>query len=363
MDNGWILLDEPQRRPQGKEVATVWVVIVTYGERYMSLTAETLHRALAADATGVTVVDNGLHPAHAAELDAAAARDPRINVIKLGRNTGSAGGFRSGLRDALARASDFILMLDDDNWISGDFIQKSLALHGTYGRLLGTNELAVLGNRTLDNNHQRLVRGTPPRITFPPPGAFLSFDLVTYMKRVFFHRSRRPFTEPVIVPSAPYGGLMVPATVVRRVGLPREDFFLYADDTEWSSRIHDAGVPICFMPDCEVVDADAKWSREAGKGPRGILRSPSLIRIYYGTRNQTFLERTMLHTSGPRVRYAINRAIYFTFAYLIVISDPNIRHAQWSQFKTAVSDGDAGRLGEASQARIMGETAYEDSLA
>src|ERR1035437_8383114 len=88
------------------------VVTVTYGRRW-HLLREVIAAAQAEGADEIVVIDN------AAEEDiprlVAEEFGNFVEVVRMPRNTGSAGGFKTGVERAMGPDSDYILLLDDDN--------------------------------------------------------------------------------------------------------------------------------------------------------------------------------------------------------------------------------------------------------
>jgi len=60
------------------------------------------------------LVDDGSSPACARVLDALAAADPRVSVVRLPRNLGKGGAVAAGLREAAARGHSHALQIDAD---------------------------------------------------------------------------------------------------------------------------------------------------------------------------------------------------------------------------------------------------------
>jgi len=63
--------------------------------------------------------------------------------------------------------------------------------------------------------------------------------------------------------------LMVKRRAVEQAGMMDEDFFLYAEEVEWCSRLGRVG-PLCLFGDCRVIHLQGEAVRsEAGDGARG----------------------------------------------------------------------------------------------
>lgn len=122
----------------------VTCVTVTYGDRRAFL-RQVLDELLRQGVGKVVVVDNGAHWAVKDELEA--AYGTFVDVVVMGRNTGSAGGYAAGVRYALKlRWAQYLWLLDDDNRPKPECLATLLT---TYGRLRAdhpADKLVVLAN-------------------------------------------------------------------------------------------------------------------------------------------------------------------------------------------------------------------------
>lgn len=288
------------------------VVTVTYGDRFENLTQTTIARALDYGADHVVVVDNGSARQSQHLLHSRFGADDRVTIVSMGQNSGSAAGFGCGIRAAVERKADFILLLDDDNWISPSTIERLHATHALVSTKFPSKTVCVSGYRDLDSVHKRLANGMPVEMAIPPPGSFMFFDAVTYVRRAL-HLLRTPeaVVEPYLqVPEAPYGGFYFAAEAIDDLGFPPEALRLYADDTLWTRTATEAGHVIVIDMSASIYDADSKWAGSAGSGPAGVLRAASRSKLYYSVRNRVFFERSVLDSRARIFRYWSNRIIY-----------------------------------------------------
>jgi len=102
----------------------------------------------------------------------------------------------------------------------------------------------------------------------------------------------------------PFGhgaAMMVPRTILKRVGVMTEDYFLYYEELDWCTRIKEGGFTIRFVPNATVYH---KESISTGKN--------SPLKIYYLTRNRILYARKNL--KGSR--------LYIALSYILFISVP-----------------------------------------
>ena len=320
------------------------VVTVTYGER-RDLLRQVLD-ALPAQGVGkVVVVDNGARWPVKDELTA--AYGDWVDVVEMGRNTGSAPGFAAGMQRALDLGAEYLWLLDDDNRPAPGCLAALLQAYAGLRAQCPPDRLAVLAFRP---DHQAdVAAGVPLRYVNPRPGSFRGFHLLDVPYKIW---RRTPWGRPrvrgslpaqVVLSVAPYSGLLFHGAVVQRFGLPRADFVLYADDTEFSYRITQSGGQIVLVTRAELQDLETSWNvREARASSFAILlHQGSDFRVYYGTRNGSFFETHCQR--GNRWVYALNRAVYL--GVLTVLAYLQGKKTRLALVRQAMADGEAGRLG------------------
>lgn len=229
----------------------VTVVTVTYGDRWGYLEKvlarlDDLDRAERIAA--IVVVANGAALSARRRLDAAAARDSRIQVVPLGANRGSAAGFAAGIARALELDGEAVWLLDDDNLPEPGALRALLATHAAHP------EAALQALRPGHPSLQPAIPGT---------------DRLRW---------------------GVYGGLFASRCAFAAAGLPREDFVLYGDDTEYTYRFPE----LRLVTGSVIADLEEPWwaqarrrgdSRSAVPGLRG---GPERRRMYYTVRNSLF---------------------------------------------------------------------------
>lgn len=324
--------------------SAVTVVTVTYGER-RDLLCQVLDALPAQGVSKVVVVDNGARWPVKAELTA--AYGDLVDVVEMGRNTGSAGGFAAGMQRALDLGAEYLWLLDDDNRPEPGCLPALLHAYAGLRAQCPADRLAVLAFR---REHQAdVAAGVPLRYVNPRRNSFRGFHVLDVPYKIW---RRTPWGRPrvrgglpaqVVLHVAPYSGLLFHCTVVERFGLPRADFVLYADDTEFSFRITQAGGQIVLVTAAQLRDVESSWHvRGVHNNSFGILlHQGSDFRVYYGTRNSAYFE-TRAQMTNSWV-YALNRGIYL--AILTIQAHLQGKQARLALVRQAIADGTAGRLG------------------
>ena len=181
----------------------------------------------------VTVVDNSSLPEIAALCDAVGVR-----YIDSGRNGGFAAGVNVALRERIEPGAD-VLLLNPDAVISADDIA---VLHDA---LAADRGLASVGPAQSDD------RGRPARVAwpFPSPGN-------AWLEAVGLGRWQRG--PRYVIGSV----LLLRAEAMDQVGEFDEQFFLYAEETDWAYRAHLLGWRHTVVHDARALHAGAATSTD-----------------------------------------------------------------------------------------------------
>lgn len=259
------------RSPTPADPPCVVAVVVAHDRRALLLEALGALAGSTAPLAAAVVVDNASSDGSG---DAARAlgeqRGLAVDLVRLDRNTGGAGGFAAGLAQALAHhAPDLVWLMDDDTVPTPTALAELLAVRGRYAALAGQVPV-VLASRVVWHDGRDHPMNTPRRR--PGTGARRS------------ELAARAGGTPVR--SASFVSLLVDAAAVRAHGLPVADYFLWNDDFEYSTRLLRDGVGL-HCPGSVVVhktavfggtDADpgARFAFEVRNKVWMFTRSPGL---------------------------------------------------------------------------------------
>lgn len=253
----------------------VIAVVVAYNRRDLMLEALGALRAQTAALDAVVLVDNHSDDDSA---DAAVRFWPDVEVVRLPRNTGGAGGFASGLAVALLRYEpDWIWLMDDDT------VPHPTALE----RLLQAVErpgVVLAGSRVVWTDGADHPMNTPRTKPFA-------------RRSELDAASERGVTA---VRSSSFVSMLVAADRVRKAGLPIADYFIWNDDFEFSTRMLRGGRGL-YVPSSVVVHkTKARVSTDADPGAR----------FYYEVRNKVWL---MMFSRGLN---PLEKLVYLTSTVL-----------------------------------------------
>lgn len=217
----------------------VGVVIVTYNNAEMlkTLLTELINQTVKPNE--ITVIDNA--SGDQTQSVAQGFSGGQVRYIRMGSNTGSAGGYYQGIKSALEN-NDLIWLLDDDVSVKEDALE-----------------------------------------------ALLKFPDYIRLGAVRSSAGQFSGSLPVRTKSFAWRGTLIPKEIIQSIGLPRKEYFLYAEDVEYSLRMVKYGYSISWVPQSLVVERRSTDKIRLNIGViRGIIYQDP-FRIYYAHRNQVNL--------------------------------------------------------------------------
>lgn len=152
-------------------------------------------------------------------LEREIVQEKRFCCIHEPKNVGGAGGFADGIRQALKETGEWIALIDDDAMLDYEYlfqISEAIDRHPNSRAFTGS----VMAEGKIDVLHRRrLKKKKSIKLTNVP--------IEEYKKREFF------------LDAASFCGLVVKKDIVKEIGLPEENFFIWNDDLEYSLRIRE----------------------------------------------------------------------------------------------------------------------------
>jgi GT2 family glycosyltransferase len=143
-------------------------------------------------------------------------RSDDFHLVRLEENTGGAGGFHAGMRACLSVPCTHMWLMDDDCEPEPEAMAELVAAAAIVG------EDAVLGSNVFDLNGESInvqpVSQRPGTNNTPQYARYLADGLLEMMTLTFV-------------------SFLVSVDLVRKVGLPLKEFFIWFDDTEYCCRL------------------------------------------------------------------------------------------------------------------------------
>lgn len=192
---------------------TVCAVLVTYNRsELLKLAIESIERQTMSVGC-ICVVNN------ASTDDTRSVLDERSNVyaLHLDENTGGAGGFHAGIRTATDLGYEYVWIMDDDAVATPTALQALLSAHlqraGAYGFLCSNVE-------------------STDGLSMNVPEIDLSTNSTGYASWPEILKSGL-----MPVKTSTFVSCFIPTKIVREVGLPVRQMFIWGDDSEYTMRI------------------------------------------------------------------------------------------------------------------------------
>jgi GT2 family glycosyltransferase len=329
----------------------VCVVTVTYGNRF-HLLKQVVESALVEGVYKVIVVDNNSEPESREKIKEYEKKlgSQKIKVLYLDDNYGSAGGFKRGLEEAYNDPEcEFILLLDDDNVLEKDSISKSWYLI-SYLKDLNYNYMLSFYRKDLEDFSKFINEFY---ITVYLPNNFCGFSLRRYIKdkiitKITKLRKKQLYFEELYslhpIDVAPYGGLLFHKSILSKIGYPREDFYLYGDDHEFTYRFTKSGGVIFLCGGINIKDID-KTTIFKGKIILYYDKEFPEDKFYYQIRNHTFFSKYFITNN---LIFCTNLFIFLliNFKQLFKVPDKKVFFRRYIILLKAIKDGLNGILGK-----------------
>lgn len=187
-----------------------------------------------------------------------------IEHITLEQNTGGAGGFYSGIREAVIRGYRYAWIMDDDTIPHSDslteLLEASILVKDKFGFLCSYVEW-VDGNACIMNKPELL-----------PADNQIEDE---YAKKGIIRCKRASFVS-----------MLIKTEVIQKVGLPIKEFFIWGDDVEYSNRL-------AKFEKSYLVSSSCVLHKMKNNFPTSIITdAPDRLERYkYLYRNQTYMAR------------------------------------------------------------------------
>ncbi len=201
----------------------------------------------------------------------------RVELIENEENLGFAAGCNQGIKRALEMGADFVLFLNNDTLVAPDLLEKLLVI-------IEDQTIGVVGPTVYEYDQPSRVQST---------GYIIDWNLGRMLDR------------PGDVDCIHGCCLLAKASLFEEVGLLKEAYFAYWEETEWCVRVKKAGYRVVHVPDTAVWHKGAATSgRISGFYRYQMIRNSIwFMREHAGWRYYIFL----VYLLGPRFLSSIVR--------------------------------------------------------
>jgi GT2 family glycosyltransferase len=277
--------------------AKAYVILVNWNGWADTLAClESLDRLTYPDAT-VLVVDNGSTDDSVARIRAAR---PYVRLLETGSNLGFAGGNNVGIRVALAEGASYAWLLNNDTVVEPgaltalvDALETDSAAGAAGSKITYFDRPGVLWYAGGDFTPEGPVRHRG--IDAPDTGAYDTLEETAFITGC---------------------SLLLRASVLDEVGLMRDEYFLYWEETDLDWRIRAAGHTLLYVPGSVVRH---KVAASLGKD--------------WGPAQTEYLARNMLHF------YRLNRPdrLARVLRHLVWVGAKHVLRGRWALARATFS--------------------------
>lgn len=324
---------------------SVMIATVTYGARWNYLKQLISRLEEIESVKGLTIFDNGsTYSVQDKIKNVFDVSNLKIKVINSHKNLGSAGGYNRLLAYCMKKENEYkyILLLDDDNLpernIFRDLEEDVINEHVSMSR----NVISFYRERYAN----RLFTSKRTWMTKKYQNTYCKFSIINklFPTRDTNVRAQSKFVE---VPYAQYSGLFFPTNLLKKVGLPNADYYLYVDDTDFTFRITLLKYKLLVYGGGKIEDLENSWSQIRSDKEidphKSIFHSQTTRGLYY-IRNRVFFEESYLVTN--KALYNLNIIIYYFFILFLFMPKTVNGVLVFRKMIKAVIDGKRGKLGE-----------------
>ncbi len=291
----------------------VCAVVVTYNRAALLETCLAALRRQTHPLAHVVVIDNASTDATPDVL----AGVEGIEIIRLNENLGSAGGFAAGVAHATQQSWEWLWLMDDDVEPRPDALETLLLAAAPGVAALGPVKVGASGRVQALHIADYTVATMHKRAVSVPTGETRDVSFLSFV------------------------GLLVRGDVAR-AEIPRADFFIDQDDTEYALRLARHGRLV------GVGDSVVVHHNEQAVRTRRVLGRTVIVggtwRIYYAVRNPLLIAR--LHGSpSERAVSAVVGALRLAGRLAAALVHHRADLRRWTPALRGYLDGLRGRTG------------------
>lgn len=246
--------------------SSIVAVVVTFNR--LDKLKLTIEKSLQEGFENIVVVNNHSNDGTQKYLD---SLNNKLIVKHLSSNMGGAGGFNIGFEIALKEtSSDWIVCFDDDAYPKKGAINKfrQLALNKDISAVasavfLPDNCVSVM-NRVRNNPFKSLCT---------------LFRVLTKKESMYIGDKCYLSSKNINIDASTFVGFFIKTEIVKKIGLPRKELFIYADDLIYTLNLTSLGHKLLFCPSVQFIhDCDTLVNNQDVYHP--------MWKVYYTYRNR-----------------------------------------------------------------------------
>jgi GT2 family glycosyltransferase len=209
----------------------VWIVVLTWNGRQDTLACLRSLKNVSYPNFRIIVVDNASSDGTA---EAVRKEFPGVEILLNSSNLRFAGGNNAGIRRALEGGAEYVLLLNNDTVVKADFLGKLVS------RVEGDERAGMAGPKIYYFSQKDLL--------------WYAGGKIEWWKGWISHKGvrevdRGQYDTPGETDYITGCCLLVKRSVIERVGMLDESYFIYGEDADWCVRAARAGFRLLYVPD------------------------------------------------------------------------------------------------------------------
>lgn len=248
----------------------------------------------------------------------------KIEYFYSKKNLGSSGGFSTGLKMAYKAGYNWFWTLDDDAIPESEAFANLVK----YSKLDQTKIFGSLAVQEKDPksivwftdwvDEEGVIHSGIQKLKDLPQGPVVQTTGVSFL------------------------GLFIGRKAVKKIGYPREDFFVWADDVEYFTRAKKFGYQYFFITN-SLVHHPAAVYRYLNLGyKKSLFVDGAPWKLYYGVRNGVRIDMEY-NSAAKTVLVKLPKLIVFLSIMIIFYQDQKAKRARF--YAKGLFDGLTGRMG------------------
>ncbi len=219
---------------------------------------------------------------------------PWVRFLALDKNCGFSIANNVAMRDAIARGSEYVLLLNNDTFAAPDLISEMMAVIQSDGRIAAVCPKIYFA-------HQ-------PKTLWYAGGDFSLWTGAT-KHRGWMETDHGQFDDAQDFTQATGCAMLVRTSAIKDVGLLDERFWIYAEDLDWSLRFQKRGYRLTFAPKAHLWHIDGATNvKVLGKGSEERRQFLSTRNIIFAVRKHVPWWQMPTHAVG----FALHHILFYS---------------------------------------------------
>ncbi len=236
----------------GNKKPKVSIIILTWNAYKM--TSQQLVDVARLDTNGMNVetiiVDNGSTDDTISKLTEYKLPNMGYKFIETGKNLGFAGGNNVGMKDAIKRGADYIILMNNDLILSKDILTKMVSLAES-DNSIGTIAPKMYFAKGYEFHKDRYTKSESGNVIWYA-GGIIDRDNVYSVHRGVDEVDQGQYNKIEDTDFTNGACVLITKEVIKKIGYMNESYFLYWEDADYSERIKRAGFRVVYTPETKL---------------------------------------------------------------------------------------------------------------